>query len=140
MSDVFESRWFKIAALFFAGVNIAYSAWMFSVARSLLAASNNPINNTETRWMWWVSVIWLVLSIFFFFWCAWRLLFSQKFRVTVTSGVGEYITTTQGGFSPDVFTTTPVNTGKTLKAAPGAVAAAKAVGAGKGSTVTVTRI
>lgn len=117
MSDVFESRGFKIGALFFGGINIAFSAWVFAISRTLLASNNSPISTTEAKWLWWVSLFWLILSILFFVWCAWRLIFAQTFRVNVVSNVGNYATTTQSGFSPDLFTTSDKlsTTGTTLK-------------------------
>lgn len=114
MSDVFESRWFKIAALFFGGINVAFSAWVFAIARKLIDTSTSPIDLTEAKWLWWFSLIWLILSAFFFLWCAWRLIFAQQFRVNVVNSVGTYTTATEGGFSPDIFATSDT-TAKTLK-------------------------
>jgi hypothetical protein len=105
MSDVVESRWFKVSVLIFSGVGIAYSAWQLSIASRLRSyIAKNPtqtlINPTEVNWSFWVSLVLLIASILIFIVAAYKLLFARQFREKVSKEVEEFVTTPEGGFYP----------------------------------------
>lgn len=101
MSDVLESRWFKVSVLIFSGVSLAYSAWQLSIAarlRTFVAANPNTtaISASEVEWSFWVSIIILIISIFFFVWAAMKLLFSKKYRDEKSKSLGEWLESDEG--------------------------------------------
>lgn len=101
MSDVAETRWFKIITLVFVGVCVAFFAFSFATARSLYRASQNgvnPLTSGDVSFYWWTSLILLIVSIALFIWLAWRLVFAKNFRVNITDTVYDYSSSTEGGF------------------------------------------
>jgi hypothetical protein len=85
MSDVLESKWFKVSVLLFSGLAIAYSTWELSIAIRLKNyIKTNPnttaISSNEVNWSFWVSIIILVIAIIFFVWAIIKLVFSRKYR------------------------------------------------------------
>ena len=96
MSDVLESRWFKVSVLIFSGVTLAYSAWELSIAIRLknyitTNPSTTAINISEVNWSFWISIIVMIISLIFFIWAITKLLFSRKYREQKATDLNEWL-------------------------------------------------
>lgn len=121
MSDVTETRWFKIVTFVFVGICVAFFAFSFATARSLVKAQQKgiaPLDSGDVDFYWWTSLILLILSIIIFIWLGWRLIFARTFRVNITDTVYEYGTATEGGFLTSDAVVKPAAVGKSVARKP----------------------
>ena len=100
MSDVSESRWFKVSILIFSAAAVVvfgFNVYMYA------KLNNNPIGSPvtpgEIKFLLISNIILLIVSIILLFYSLWKLSFSKRSREYIVRRTGEELTTEKGGFS-----------------------------------------
>lgn len=110
MSDVGESRWFKISLFVFSAVVTVVAAFNVWAIYKLRAATNSAgtaggnaasaigVSNGETTFLLVANIILLVFAIALLIYSIWKLSVSKKSRQALSNKAYEIVTTDEGGF------------------------------------------
>jgi hypothetical protein len=122
MSDVGESRWFKVSLFIFSAVaTVVVSFNLWGIIKLRNAAKNNTnlgVTNGETTFLLVANIVLLVIAVALLIYSIYKLSVSKKSRQQISKNVVGAFTTTEGGYEIVEVPAEAVKVEKTSPAVP----------------------